>query len=254
MRLKIVAHPHPCASRCLPPVSLSAYVCSTVLLSFKTVFHVAWHVPNIISCVPVSLGALETVQRLLGDDDAARFGTFDTVKDYALLEACVWFGTYLALDTVLATVHKMADVELAVHHLIFASVCYIMFSSGTAPLVGAALIVQELSTPFLNSFLLLRGFCGLGSLWTQLAFGCFALTFYATRVGLNTAVTSLFLRELYRGFVGGTTHLMYSRVEQMLLAAALVGGWCLQVYWGITITKKLIGAIRGEASEKPKAA
>ena len=65
-----------------------------------------------------------------------------------------------------------------------------------APLLGAALLAQEASTPFLNAFLLLRGYLGVRSPLTQITFLLFAFTFYATRVVLNSAVTARFLREV----------------------------------------------------------
>ena len=89
------------------------------------------------------------------------------------------------------------------HHCIFGALCFVMFRGCTAPLVGTALIAQELSTPFLNAFILCRGFLGLAALPTQLFFVAFALLFYALRIGLNSVVTGLFLREVYRGLVGG---------------------------------------------------
>lgn len=220
--------------------------------NFRTAFHVAWHVPNIVTCVPVGLAMFQTAWRLLGEDDAARFGKLDTYKDLAVTECCVWFGTFLAVDTVLITAHRMAEFETFIHHAIFAYICYIMFRGCTAPLVGSALIAQELSTPFLNSFLLLRAYRGLGSVWTQLCFVGFALTFYAFRVCLNTAVTFLYLREAYRGlWLGARSQLLYSTAEQCLLAAALASGWALQIYWGGTITKRLVQAAMGTLSPVP---
>lgn len=218
---------------------------------FATSLHIGWHTPLIVTSVPVGVAMLQTALRLLGEDDQARFGELDKFKDLAVTEACVWFGTFLALDTVLIFLHKLAEkpMEMIVHHAIFAAVCSIMFRGCSAPLVGAALIAQELSTPFLNVFLLLRGFRGLESLVTQLAFACFALTFYAVRAVLNTLVTALYVRELYRGFGGGSSQLLYSTGEQLVLGAALLGATALQLYWTKSITQKLLGAIRGEVSQ-----
>ena len=164
-----------------------------------------------------------------------------------VVESCVWFGTYLALDMVLATVHRFMDRETFIHHCIFGAVCFIMFRQTTAPLVGSALLAQELSTPALNIFQLLRGYRGVDSLATQLAFGVFALSFFALRVGLNIAVVALFLREVQRTFFGppGASALLYPPVEQAVLAVVLVGGCALQLYWATTIAKKIVAVLAG---------
>ena len=232
-----------------------------------TVFHVAWNVPNIVACVPIGLAALNVAWRMLiHGEDSERYGHLDTYNDLEVAECCVWFGTFLAVDIVLVLVHGLAEDRLLyVHHGIFASICYIMFQGCTAPLVGASLIAQELSTPFLNAFTILRGFLGLNSLLTQITFVAFTLTFYALRVGLNGVMTSLYLREVYRSFQGGpgASHLLYSPVERVVLAVVLVGGAALQLYWAWQITVKLVEAIRegadaagaaaDEKNKKPKA-
>ena len=221
--------------------------------SFKKAEEVAWHFPMIVTCFPFGLAAFRAMWRLLSSgDDAARFGPLDTRSDLELLECFVWFGTYLGVDFVLIALHKMGDAETFFHHILFGSVCYVMFRGCTAPFVGAALIAQELSTPFLNSFLLLRGYRGLSSAITQLVFALFAVTFFVFRVGLNTLTTLLFLREFGRSIFGGS-HLLYSPHEQAVLAVVLTGGMCLQLYWARAIVQKLSKAMAGGELSKAKA-
>jgi len=219
---------------------------------FKSAIYVGWHVPNIVACGPFGLASLRVACRLLWSGDSVqRFGALDTINDLEIVEACVWFGTYLVCDSILAVAHRLGDRELLLHHSIFAAVCVVMFRGCTAPFVGAALVAQELSTPFLNSFQVLRAYLGLSSVVTQAAFALFALSFYAVRVCLNSVMTYIFLREVYASFVGppGASSLVYSRAEQLVLAVVLSGGWVLQCYWARMILKNLLKAGKGTKTE-----
>ena len=77
-------------------------------------------------------------------------------------------------------------------------VTWILLKSCSAGLTTVVLIGQELSTPFLNTFLLLRAYRGMGSLLTQGTFLLFALLFFATRVFMNSYGTFYFIREVSR--------------------------------------------------------
>lgn len=220
--------------------------------SFSGIFDVAWHVPNLGPCVPMSLMALRAVADLWqGDDARLSWGA----REHPLVtEPCVWFGTYLAVDSVLMLLHGLGDREMLVHHIIFGVVCFVMFSSCSAPLLGAALLAQEFSTPFLNVFLLLRGYRGMESPMTILAFLLFALAFYAMRVFLNSAVTFGFLKEAYASLTGppGASELIYSPQELVPLSLVLIVAWAMQLYWGVSIAIKIQRAVAGDDEDKAK--
>jgi hypothetical protein len=217
---------------------------------------VAWQVPNILVCVPMGLASLRVALRLLFYGDASeQFGPLDTYGDLEMVECFVWFGTYMAADTLLTSVHGLMNTEMFIHHCIFSSICFVMFRRCTAPLVGAALLAQELSTPFLNGGTLLRGYLGNEHPLTLLAFAAFALCFYVLRVALNSVVTFIFLREVYRGFVGapGAGAVLYPPAEQLVLGVVLVGGAILQCYWAVLIARKILKAVAPSETDKPKA-
>merc|ERR1712224_1147129 len=105
-------------------------------------------------------------------------------------------------DTVIITIHRLSSKELYIHHLIFAAVAYIVIGHCICPLTCAVLLAQELSTPALSIFLLLRAFVGMKRMVTMLTFVVFAIQFYAIRVGLNTVNTVRFALEVIKGTNG----------------------------------------------------
>jgi len=143
------------------------------------------------------------------------------------------------------------------HHLIFAVVTWILLKSCSAGLTTVVLIGQELSTPFLNTFLLLRAYRGMGSLLTQGTFLLFALLFFATRVFMNSYGTFYFIREVYRNqssFAPSTLAAM-TAMERYAVVVALIAGSAMQIYWARTIAGKIYGALSGKPKEgKRKAA
>lgn len=142
--------------------------------------------PNIVTCVPMSLMCLRSWLAIYQSGDPAL--QWGGIEDPFIREAAVWFVTFLAVDTVLMLLHGFGGRDLVVHHAIFFA-CYAAAPSSSAPIITGVLIGQEVSTPFLNVFLLLRGFKGMDSALTRAFFILFALAFFAARLVLNTYVT-----------------------------------------------------------------
>ena len=220
------------------------------LRHFRSVFDVAHHVPNIITCLPMGLHTLRSFLTLatLDDDRTALFGP---ITDPIVVEAGVWFFTFLCVDTVLMVVHRFVTREILLHHAIFGAVCYSLLTTSSTPFVAAALLSQELSTPFLNVFLLLREFKGMRYVPTHAVFVLFALTFFATRLCINGYATCLFISEVLRNLSGArsaaSSPFVLSSAQQIVLALVLLGGLALQIYWSVTIAKKIQQAIGGGA-------
>lgn len=221
------------------------------LRHLRSAWNVAWHVPNIITCLPMGLHTLRSFWTLaaLDEDRAAQFGP---ITDPIVVEAGVWFFTFLCVDTVLMVAHGFVTREILLHHAIFGAVCYFLLTTCSTPFVAAALLSQELSTPFLNVFLLLREFKGMGYMPTQVVFVLFALTFFATRVCINGYATCLYVSEvlhnLHDASSGAASPFVISVAEQIVLALVLLGGLALQINWAVTIAKKIQHAIAGGAS------
>merc|ERR1712183_953739 len=95
--------------------------------------------------------------------------------DRRVIEVGTWFGTYLFTDLILGLLHNVMDIMMYVHHFIFIFMYVVHFWPPVGPgYSGSVLMAQEISSPFLNSFLLCRGFLGDGSLITKIAFFLFA--------------------------------------------------------------------------------
>ena len=151
------------------------------------------------------------------------------------------------------TIHGIGDREIYMHHAIFAVVSLIILKSCSAALTTVLLITQELSSPFLNVFLLLRAFKGLDCLASQGVFLCFAAVFFLTRVFLNSFGTFWFLREVYQNHREGTLTLVAMHpLEQGVVALAILAGWALQLHWARHIASKTYAALFGKIKSKRK--
>ena len=209
--------------------------------SFRSSEEVAWHFPMILSSIYFGLISLKSVcEFLIVNNDEINFGKFVAYNENnaKLLGSFVWFGTYLCVDLFIILIHNLGNLETFLHHSIFGLISYIMFNSCSAPFIGACLVTQELSTPFLNVFMLLRGYCGMNYIVTQLAFVLFIIMFFIFRIGLNTLATLMFLREFYRS-IYSKSELIYTQSEILILSIVLTCGMLLQFYWGYVIINKL---------------
>lgn len=199
--------------------------------------YVGWHVPNIVNGGVYGWIALCLARELwLSGDDQLMWGP---LTQRAAVDVGTWFMTFVCMDTVLSVLHGDLDMETAIHHAIFMVIGLVLISESSCIFLAMNLIGQELSTPPLNTFMILRAHRGVSSLWTQGFFALFALGFFATRVLINSAVTALFLREVYRAQLLGHSALTFSAPVQPLLSLAVVAGAALQLRWGWLICQKL---------------
>ena len=144
---------------------------------FDSVFYIAWHIPISVVSIPMSLMSLQSAWELWQTGDTQKqFGA--PVANPFVIEAGAWFISYLIADTFIITLHRLADKEMYVHHAIFAVVTLVILKSCSAGMTTVILIGQELSSPFLNVFFLLRAYKGLGNSLTQATFILFASLFF----------------------------------------------------------------------------
>eukprot|EP00928_Gymnodinium_smaydae_P052932 TRINITY_DN3704_c0_g5_i1.p1 TRINITY_DN3704_c0_g5~~TRINITY_DN3704_c0_g5_i1.p1 ORF type:complete len:303 (+),score=23.67 TRINITY_DN3704_c0_g5_i1:49-957(+) len=205
--------------------------------AFDNTLHVAWHIPLTFTSIPMSALALASAYGLWvsGDPERMYGGVLDPVSN----EAATWFACFYIIDCFIIVAHRLCTKEMFVLHCIFGVVLFILTSRVQYPLIGMVLIAQEMSTPALNVFSLLRAFKGLQCVWTQLSFLVFALLFFAFRVFMNLYGTSLFLPEIASNMNGPTLN----SLEQAMLAIAVAGGALLQLYWAQMIAKKIYQAL-----------
>lgn len=221
--------------------------------SFSSTLYVAWHVPNSLTCFPMGLLGLAGAHRLwLSGDPGLLYGTMDPRYAPLINDAAVWFVTFLVVDTILITIHGLGDKGIYIHHAVFAAVSVILMGTCACPFIAGVLIGQEVSTPALNQFYLLRGFKGLGSIWTQVMFMMFAFFFYITRVFINTAATLHFLLYVYRSLTTDTSAFEIGVSTRALLSAVLLAGVVLQLRWAAIIAGKLSGFFRGLCETRTK--
>jgi hypothetical protein len=220
--------------------------------AFDSCFYVAWHFPMAIMAFPMSFLALTGAYDLWIEGDLTKMysapGGFSPRNN----EAAAWFACFFAVDSILVIIHGLGNKELLVHHSIFGVVLCILTWHCACPFTGVMLVAQEMSTPALNTFTLLRAYKGLESIWTQAMFLIFAICFFTFRVFLNLGVTALFILEVTRG-MSGPSNLTMPLVEQLILTVAISGGAGLQLYWSKNIAKKVYGAIFGGKSARKKA-
>ena len=215
---------------------------------------VGWHVPNIVHGGVYGWIALCLAWELWRSGDAKLM--WGPITQHAAVDVGTWFMVFVSMDTVLSVVHGDMDTETAIHHAIFGVIGLVIIRECSCIFLAMNLIGQELSTPPLNIFMILRAHRGVESAWTQAFFALFALGFFATRVFINSAVTALFLREVGRGVFGVRSELTFSAPVQLLLSVAVVAGAVLQLRWGWLICKKLRDLARGDLGdlvESPRA-
>lgn len=169
----------------------------------------------------------------------------------AAVDVGTWFMVFVSMDTFLSILHRDMNTETAIHHAIFGVIGLVIVNECSCIFLAMNLIGQELSTPPLNVFMILRAHRGVESLWTQAFFALFALCFFATRVFINSAVTAIFLREVARGMLGGQSSLTFSLPEQLLLSMAVIAGAVLQLRWGWIISKKMRDLVTGDLVDSP---
>lgn len=145
--------------------------------SFQSKWDVGNSFPNLILCIPMGCMTMQAAYEYWLNDDAK--ASWGYTYDMRVIEAGAWFGTYLVTDGILSLIHGMMTKDMLVHHIIFFGVCVTHFSPPVGPgFSGGVMMGQEISTPFLNVFLLCRGFFGANSRYTLVAFAIFFYLFF----------------------------------------------------------------------------
>lgn len=206
--------------------------------SFKSKWDVGNSLPNLIMCVPMGCMTMQAAYEYWLNDDAK--ASWGYTYDMRVIETGTWFGTYLATDAILSLIHGMMDKDMVVHHIIFFGMCVTHFAPPVGPgFSGGMMMGQEISTPFLNIFLLCRGFCGNNSIYTLVAFLVFFLFFFVCRVILNTAVTVLYFQEFQKEITTGESGLEKSTPWLYVIAILVLGGCGMQLYFFSFMVRKV---------------
>ena len=197
--------------------------------SFVTIWEVGNHFPNLIMCVPLASMVTEAAYNYWLNDDAK--ASWGYTYDMRVVEVGTWFGTFLITDLFLSMVHKMMDKMMLIHHVIFLGMCLTHFWPPVGPgYSGSVMMAQEMSTPFLNLFLLCRGFFGDQALPTVITFVMFSLLFFVFRVLLNTIVTWFYFVELHKEITTGVSGFAKSGPWLFVISFLVLGGCGMQLF------------------------
>lgn len=213
---------------------------------FDNAFYVAWHIPMAVMAVPLGMMSLQGAYQVWSTGDPRQM--YGDITNPIVNEVGTWFTCFLFVDAMLVAVHGLGDKELYIHHAIFGCLNAILLGNCACPFTGAMLVAQELSTPALNMFTLLRAFKGIDNTLTQASFLLFTLLFYIFRVFINCYVTWMFVREVATGLLV-PTNFVISLPLQLLVMVAVVGGAVLQLHWASVIAKKINSALAGPAQK-----
>lgn len=206
--------------------------------SFQSKWDVGNSFPNLILCIPMGCMTMQAAYEYWLNDDAK--ASWGYTYDMRVIEAGAWFGTYLVTDGILSLIHGMMTKDMLVHHIIFFGVCVTHFSPPVGPgFSGGVMMGQEISTPFLNVFLLCRGFFGANSRYTLVAFAIFFTFFFVCRVILNTGVTVLYFQEFYKEITTGESGFEKSARWLYSIAVLQLGGCGMQLYFFSFMVKKV---------------
>jgi hypothetical protein len=129
------------------------------------------------------------------------------------------FFTYEIVDLVLGSWFRLHTRDMFLHHALHILAGWLIWSNKLGSL-ARPLMLQEMSSIFLNSFVFVR------NRYPSVAdacFACFALAFAVTRLGIGTATAARF-------FVAGT---------HPMLSILVCGGSAMQWRWGVKIMDKL---------------
>lgn len=219
--------------------------------SFETIWHLGNHFPNLVMCVPMGLmGTAAAYNYWLNDDAEARWGY---CHDMYVIEVGTWFGTFLVTDLILGLLHKTLDSMMICHHVIFLFMCLTHFWPPVGPgYSGSVMMAQEISTPFLNIFLLCRGFTNDKSLVTKISFYTFFAIFVTFRVIFNTVVTCDYFAELYREITTGESGFEKSMSWLAIISVLVLGGCFLQLFFFKVLCSKLYLHLTGKKCNKVK--
>ena len=219
--------------------------------SFKTKWDVGICVPNLIMCVPMGImGTKAAYTYWTNDDPVAQWGY---THDMRVIEVGTWFATYLITDLILGPFHKTMDKSMLVHHIIFIAMCLTHFWPPVGPgYNGSVMMAQEISTPFLDVFLLCRGFLGDRSMATQVTFVIFFLFFFVFRVIFNTVVTFYYFQELHKEFTTGESAFAKSRPWLIFISFLVLGGCAMQLHFFKVLALKVYKIATGKKKTEGK--
>ena len=208
--------------------------------AFANPFAAAALVPELVSCLPIGATAVSLFFEWSDLAPPMAYGPLANVwYSQKLVDLEVWFAALLVVDLVIITVHGLGSLETYVHHVIFGGLGALAVRSCAMPLVAAALLAQEVSTPLQKAFLLTRAFHGPDSSAAQILFVAFAALFFCFRVLFNALVTATFL--WYWGSRSARVLAYRNGIpmwEQAVIPLGLLAGFFMQCYWfGIILSR-----------------
>uniref|UniRef100_A0A7S3TWE2 TLC domain-containing protein n=1 Tax=Strombidinopsis acuminata TaxID=141414 RepID=A0A7S3TWE2_9SPIT len=142
------------------------------------------------------------------------------------------FAAFTFADVFISGVHGMATVDYMVHHFAFLSAAFIIRGNCMVPFNAAALLAMEVSTPFLNTLLLLRNRGDAYSKYVPVLGIIFMVLYVLFRLVVSVyAVVVLFL---HRNSAFPQSMPVW---QAWFLSAAIFAGTAVQFFWFPKIAK-----------------
>lgn len=203
---------------------------------FDSTWHVAYHFPMTFLAGPMVYMALTGVIELWNAGDLRKM--YGAGASPAINDAVTWFVCYFVLDSFFVIVHGLGTMATYIHHLAFGVLIILLVPPCSCQFTAGLLVAQEISSPALNTFTLLRAYKGTTSWWTKGMFCLFAFLFFVFRVVVNPIATVLLVIEVGRSMTGDS-NFDISLFEQVLVTVCIVAAAGLQMYWFYGILQKL---------------
>jgi hypothetical protein len=160
--------------------------------------------------------------------DAADIDLPQSFACQAVALAGVCFTTYSVADMFLSLAHGLAGVDTVIHHVVFATAGMIMRGHCMLMFNAAMLMAMEVSTPFLNYFLLVRHRGETFAIEVIVFGSLFFLLYIVWRIGLNTYAT-VYLWTVH--LKGSAIPAHVPQWQAWLAMMAVTAGAGVQLFW-----------------------
>jgi len=210
----------------------------------STSYWFAWHTVSAIHALVVSAKTIGPVSALSSASRDVQMGSPSEGVPYFLGAAHAACGNashiflcFILYDVVVILIHKLAKMDMLVHHALFISFCAVVQYHCMLGYLAGWMMLMELSTIFLNVYSFFRNRLGNGHWIVKGAFLCFAVTYMALRVVGMGYVVIIFISALWHNpeifEQSGVGAQGVPGLHLSFIFVGVVAAWGLQLAWGL---------------------
>jgi len=243
---------------CLVLRPVSAFICKKYPSKIESEQNVSWLALTVVSVMHATLVSylafvamwelLDAKPRTKFDAPSLEFpqhaGSVAQVANTSHIFFC-----YTLVDTLIHFWRKEMTIDYFCHHMVFCFFCVMIQYNCFAPYLAGSLLTMEISTVFLNGFTYWRNRLGYGNIIVKASFALFAFSFIVVRLGGTTYFTIFWACMVYHGIV--PFHGI-PRWHLHFIMAAMVGALSVQIFWAVSIGKKLLKVFKPSKTEDAK--